>query len=139
MTPKVAARKVVLPYSGITTRREEDLITRRARVAVVALCAFALSACIGITPEAKMKVSQPINCSSGAADISYLENARASGGKRFAQGFFGIAPPSIIISLLRQAARSPEGAYTDHWRVASGSFNERIDDRITSIKQQCNL
>ena len=131
--------KVVFPYSGTITGKEEALATRSTRVAVVALCAFAFSACIGITPETKMKISQPVNCSSGAADISYLESERASGGKRFAQGFFGIAPPSIIISLFRQAARSPEGAYTDHWKVASGSYNEQMDDKITSIKRKCDL
>lgn len=115
------------------------MAARNTRVAVVALCAFALTACVGISPETKMKISEPVNCSSGYADIAYLESEHASGGKRFVQGLFGILPPSIIISALRAAARSPERMYLDHWSVASGSYNEQMDDKIASIKQRCNL
>ncbi len=115
------------------------MVIRSTRVFVVALCAFMLTACVGISPETKMKISEPVNCSSGYADISYLESEHASVGKRFLQGLFGVMPPSIIISALRAAARSPERMYLDHWTVASGSYNEQMDDKIASIKQKCNL
>ena len=115
------------------------MVIRSTRVSVVALCAFMLTACVGISPETKMKISEPVNCSSGYADISYLESEHASVGKRFLQGLFGVMPPSIIISALRAAARSPERMYLDHWTVASGSYNEQMDDKIASIKQKCNL
>jgi hypothetical protein len=139
LTHLVAGRKVVFPYAGIITGKEEALATRIASLAIVALCAFALTACVGISPETKMKISQPVNCSSGSADISYLESEHASGGKRLLQGLFGIMPPSIIISLFRAAAKNPEGMYLDHWKVASGSYNEQMVDRVASIKEQCNL
>ncbi len=112
---------------------------RSTRASVVALCAFSLTACVGISPEAKMKISEPVNCSSGYADISYLKSEHASAGKRFVQGLFGVLPPSIIISAIRAAARSPERMYLDHWSVASGSYNEQMDDKIASIRQTCNL
>ncbi len=114
------------------------MATRSTRVGA-ALCAFALSACVGISPETKMKISEPVKCSSGSADISYLDSEHASGGKRFLQGLFGIMPPSIVISIFRAAARSPEGMYLDHWRVASGSYNQQMNDKVASIKLQCNL
>ena len=113
---------------------------RSTRVSVVALCAlYSLTACVGISPETKMKISEPVNCSSGYEDISYLKSEHASGGKRLVQGLLGIMPPSIIISLFRSAARRPERMYLDHWTVASGSYNEQMEDKIASIKQKCSL
>ncbi len=116
----------------------EVLVAHSTRV-VVALCAVALIACVGITPETKMKISQPVDCSSAFEDIAHLENAHAGGGKRIFQGLMGVMPPSIIVSLFRAAARAPEGMYLDHWSVAWGTYNEKMDDKIASIRQKCDL
>ena len=114
------------------------MVARSTRVVVV-LCAVALVACVGITPETKMTISQPVDCSLAFEDIAHLENAHASIGKRFFQGLMGVMPPSIIVSLFRAAARAPEGMYLDHWRVATGSYNEQMDEKIESIRQRCDL
>jgi len=71
-----------------------------------------------------------------SSDIQTLEDARAGGGTRFLQGFQGIAPPMIVLSVLRDAVwgKPFRSVYLDHWRIAFGSYNRRIDERVTELR-----
>jgi len=51
------------------------------------------------------------------------------------QGIQGIAPPMVVLSLLRDIYGKPfRSVYLDHWRIAFGSYNRRIDERVTELQ-----
>jgi hypothetical protein len=98
--------------------------------------ALLLSGCAGINPDARYTLQQPMSCEQDAAQ---LEASRASDMWRFAQGLQGIAPPLAALSLLRDifVGRPYRSIYLDHWRVAFGSYNEKIDMRVAEIRDIC--
>ena len=107
------------------------------RILVAALCAILMSGCAGISEPTKQILKDSINCAQASSDRETLEADKAGALWRFAQGLQGIAPPMVVISLIRGAFNSPPGLYLDHWRVASGTYNERIDDRVEAIDREC--
>ena len=103
---------------------------------MLAACALFAAGCAGMTPEARQILQQPANCEQ---DTQELEASRAGGGKRFVQGLQGIAPPLLVLSLLRDIfiGKPYRSIYLDHWRVAFGSYNKKIDERVAEIRQSC--
>jgi len=94
------------------------------------------SGCAGMKPDARAMLQEPARCSNPQGDIQTLEASRPSGGKRFVQGLQGIAPPMVVLSLLRDVVGKPyRSIYLDHWRVAFGSYSRRIDERVAELEQ----
>ncbi len=102
------------------------------------LAAFALfaSGCAGMNADARHTLQQPMSCDQ---DTQELEASRANGMWRFTQGLQGIAPPLAALSLLRDifVGRPYRSVYLDHWRVAFGSYNEKIDARVAELQASC--
>ena len=45
-------------------------------------------------------------------------------------------PPMIVLSLIRDIIGKPyRSIYLDHWRVAFGSWNNRIDERVAELNE----
>ena len=110
----------------------------RRAAALLCVCALAASGCAGMNPDARAMLQEPASCDSPQGDTRILEASRPSGGKRFAQGLQGIMPPMIVLSLLRDIVGKPyRSIYLDHWRVAFGSYNKKIDTRVQEL-QACN-
>ena len=92
--------------------------------------------CVGISPQSRQMLQQPVSCQDAQRSIRTLQQDRAGGLERVAHGLQGIMPPAVIVSLLRDAYGKPfRSIYLDHWRVAFGSYNERIDERITELEK----
>ncbi len=89
-----------------------------------------------MSPEARLILQQPMSCEQSVGE---LQESRASGGKRFMQGLQGIAPPMVALSLLRDIfiGEPYRSIYLDHWRVAFGSYNEKIDARVAALERSC--
>ena len=91
--------------------------------------------CAGINPDARKMLQEPAACESPQQDIRLLEDSRAGGFKRVSQGIQGVAPPSVVISLIRDIfiGKPYRSIYLDHWRVAFGSYNKKIDTRVAKL------
>jgi hypothetical protein len=107
----------------------------RATAVLLCVCVLA-SGCAGMNPDARAMLQEPASCENPQGDTETLEASRAGGGKRFLRGLQGIMPPMIVLSLLRDIVGKPyRSIYLDHWRVAFGSYNRKIDERVTELKQ----
>jgi hypothetical protein len=112
--------------------------TRSVRIVCGVFAASVLfaSGCAGISPEARGILQQPMSCDNAQQDVQELQGSRASGGLRLAQGFQAIAPPMIVLSVLRDIfiGEPFRSVYLDHWRIAFGSYNNRIDARVSELE-----
>ncbi len=99
-------------------------------------CALFATGCAGMSPEARLILQQPASCEQAQQDMEELQDSRASGGKRVVQGFQGILPPLVVLSLLRDIfiGEPYRSIYLDHWRVAFGSYNNQIDARVEELQ-----
>ena len=116
-----------------------DQLTRNKRV-VALFAAYALFAtgCVGMDAGARKILQDPASCAEAREDIRALQDSRAGGFKRFTQGLQGIMPPMVVLSLLRDIYGKPyRSIYLDHWRVAFGSYNNKIDARVRKL-QACD-
>lgn len=109
-------------------------ITRVAGFA--AALALLTSGCAGISPEGRQMIHKPLDCANAQEGTRVLEADRAGGGLRVAQGFQAIAPPMIVLSALRDIfiGEPFRSVYLDHWRIAFGSYNRRIDARLAELQ-----
>ncbi len=110
--------------------------TLRNAAAMLAACALFAAGCAGMKPDGRQILQQPANCERAQMDIHALKDTRASGGWRFAQGLQGIAPPMVVLSVLRDLfiGKPYRSVYLDHWRVAFGSYNRKIDARVEYLQ-----
>jgi hypothetical protein len=51
--------------------------------------------------DARKMLQEPMNCANPQGDIQVLEESRPGGFKRVTQGLPALAPPMIVLSLLR--------------------------------------
>jgi hypothetical protein len=106
--------------------------------AMVTLITMTGYGCAGMNPDARKMLYEPASCDSPQADIKTLEDSRPGGFKRFTQGIQAIAPPIIVLSLLRDVVGIPyRSIYLDHWRVAFGTYDHKIDHRVEKL-QACS-
>ena len=105
-------------------------------VASVMACALLASGCAGMDPEARKLLQQSASCEEPTAQIETLQGSRAGAGLRVAQGLQGILPPMIVLSVLRDIfwGQPYRSIYLDHWRVAFGSYNRKIDARVAKLE-----
>ncbi len=108
----------------------------RNAAALLAACALFAAGCAGMKPEGRQILQQPANCERAQMDIHALKDTRAAGGLRFVQGIQAIAPPMVVLSLLRDLfiGKPYRSVYLDHWRVAFGSYNKKIDARVSELE-----
>lgn len=93
--------------------------------------------CAGISAQSRQMLQEPASCENAGQDIQTLQQDRAGALERVGQGLQGILPPAVVISLLRDAYGKPfRSIYLDHWRIAFGSYNGRIDARVREL-QEC--
>ena len=111
--------------------------TRRTAVSILSVCVLLTAGCVGIDPDARQVLWEPVNCADAGQDIPTLESSRQDGVTRLTHGLQGIMPPLVVISLLRDAfyGKPHRSIYLDHWRVAFGSYNNRIEERVAELRR----
>ncbi len=107
--------------------------TLRTAAAMLAACALGTSGCAVMKPDARQLLQEPPEC---GQSVEPLEASRGGGWWRFGQGLQAILPPLIVLSVLRDSliAKPYRSIYLDHWRVAFGSYNRRIDLRVEYLE-----
>ena len=104
---------------------------------VTALClAFAVS-CASISQETIAAIQRPVDCSTAEEDVTFLEDERSGFFGRLFAGITAVLPPGSFIVIGRGIFNSPDGIWTDKWKVAFGSYNRKIDDKVTETRSQC--
>lgn len=77
-------------------------------------------------------MKQPISCAHAEGDIRALQSEKAHTADQIAAGVQAIVPAALVIGLVTQT----EGTNV---RVATGKYNEMIDERIAEIKRKCGV
>ncbi len=90
-----------------------------------------------MNPDARQTLQAPPEC---GQRVEPLEASRGGAGWRVGQGLQAILPPMIVLSVLRDIfiGKPYRSVYLDHWRVAFGSYNRRLDERVEYL-QACNM
>lgn len=82
--------------------------------------------------RAKREIRKDINCKTAQEDIHILEKEKASANKQLAAGVRSVLPVSAVVGIVR-------GTWSDRTKVATGDYNEAIENKIKEIKWSCGL
>ncbi len=113
--------------------------TRKLTALVTALCAALAISCASISQETIAAIDRPVDCSSAQEDVTFLEDEKSGFFGRLFAGITAVLPPGSFIVIGRGLFNSPDGIWTDKWKVAFGSYNRQIDEKITDTRDQCGL
>ncbi len=100
---------------------------------VMVLCiSTLLVSCSSISKEAKTQLAKPVNCETAKQDIATLEKEKASVARQAAAGVTSILPLGAALALVTGDTKARA-------KVATGSYNRQIDEKIAEIKKTCGL
>ena len=99
---------------------------------VVIFAAMTLAGCAFQEKRVEQSLTQPINCDIAEGDIRVLESEKAHVGRQVVAGVTSIVPAGIVLGLVT-------GTTGTKFRVATGEYNKKIDERITDIKRTCGV
>ena len=91
-----------------------------------------MSGCSPVSKEAKQEMAQPVNCATAPADLRALEAEKAHVGKQIAAGVTAIVPVSLVVNVAT-------GTEKKHFQVATGKYDDMIDEKMAEIKTTCGL
>jgi hypothetical protein len=74
------------------------------------------------------------DCSNAKGDIAHLEHEKKSTDERKMKGVFAILPIGLVVN-----AVSDDGESDPNKEMEINEYNEKIDERIAEIKQNCNM
>lgn len=77
-------------------------------------------------------MAAPVNCATAEQDIATLEDEKASNKKRIADGIGSVVPQLAVTGILMRD-------YKDRAHVATGKYNNDIENKIAEIKKQCGI
>jgi len=113
---------------------------RRSAVILFSLTTL-LSACVHrenlsprptITNDEKASLEKRVNCATAEQDIATLEEEKASVGRRALAGVRSVIPFSAAAGILM-------GDFTDRVEVATGAYNEALENKIREIQTVCGI
>jgi hypothetical protein len=88
--------------------------------------------CTSDYEKVEKQMDDPINCATAEGDIRMLMHEKAHVTDQIAQGVSAFTPAGLVIGVAT-------GTEDTKAKVAAGSYNKMIDDRITQIKAHCNI
>jgi hypothetical protein len=91
-----------------------------------------LVSCATVSDTAKYYLDKPINCNTATTDIATLESEKASDSERTMAGVRAVVPSAAVIGMIRKD-------WSNRKEVASGEYNQAIDDKIVEIQRACNI
>ena len=96
--------------------------------------AVVVVACAAQFKQQEQALQQPIkiNCATAEGDIRMLQNEKAHVAQQVAMGITAIAPAGLVMGVLM-------GTEQTKLQVATGDYNNMIDQRIADIKMTCGL
>ena len=78
------------------------------------------------------QVAAPVNCATAEGDLRVLQSEKVSTGKAIADGVTAITPIGLV-------AGTATGTEKTKLQIASGKYNEMIDQKIVQIKTTCGI
>lgn len=82
--------------------------------------------------EQSLQNPGPINCRTAQGDLRVLQSEKANVAQRIAEGVTAIYPAGAVLGLIG-------GVEGTKLEVATGDYNDMIDQRIAQIKRTCGL
>jgi len=80
--------------------------------------------------EENLQRPRPVNCRTADGDLRVLESERAHVAQRIVEGASAIYPAGAVMGIVT----GTEGTKLE---VATGEYNQMIDDRIAEIRRVC--
>ena len=136
MKGSAAPAKITGFASALLCSAERESVVDQKAAAIVVTLALLVSGCAGMDPETRATLQEAPTCPPRIDEISLLLQNKPVGWWRIFQGVQAVAPPLAALSLLRDVIGKPyRSIYLDHWRVAFGSYNEQIDQRVRLLNK----
>jgi hypothetical protein len=82
--------------------------------------------------QVEQQVAAPVNCATAEGDLRTLQSEKVSTAKAIADGVTAITPIGLVAGA---ATGTEKGKLT----IASGKYNEMIDQKIVQIKTTCGI
>lgn len=82
--------------------------------------------------EVQQQEAAPVNCATAEGDLKTLQSEKVSTAKQIADGVTAITPIGLVAGVAT-------GTEKDKAQIASGKYNEMIDQKIAQIKAACGL
>jgi hypothetical protein len=79
--------------------------------------------------EARIK-DMPVNCDTAPGDLRMLDEEKKSTAQRASAGVRSVVPIGLVAGVV-------SGTAGVKYRIATGQYNQMIDDKIAQIKQAC--
>ncbi len=108
-----------------------DRLRSRAAIALVGTSLFAGCA-QQFKDQAQQIENQPIDCRTAPGDLRVLQNEKAHVAQQLAMGVTAVYPASLIMGVLT-------GTEGTKLQVATGQYNQMIDQKIAQIEATCGV
>jgi hypothetical protein len=96
----------------------------------VIFAALTFAGCALQERRVEQSLTAPISCPTAEGDIRVLESEKVHVGRQIVAGVTSIVPAGIVVGLVT-------GTTGIKFRVATGEYNKKIDERIADIKRTC--
>src|SRR5262249_33050904 len=104
-----------------------------SKTAAAALVVLALGGCQPpITQAEKQQLAPPVTCATAEGDVQTLQSEKARVGKQILEGVSAVTPIGLV-------AGAATGTESEKMQVASGDYNQMIDQKIVQIKTTCGI
>lgn len=80
--------------------------------------------------QIEANLNAPIDCRTAEADIRVLESEKAHLDEQVAKGVTSIVPVGLVVNVV-------QGDEDESLKVATGHYDQLIDDKIAQIKKKC--
>jgi hypothetical protein len=85
-----------------------------------------------IIKKGQADAKKPVSCATAEGDIRALQSEKIHAGQQMAAGVSSVVPVGLVVG----TATGQEGTNV---KVATGSYNKMLDDKIAEIKRECGL
>jgi hypothetical protein len=105
------------------------------KITLLGVSAIALAAMVGGCELQAKKTAQqvqamPVNCATADGDLRTLDSEKKTTMERISAGVRSVVPASLVVGVVAGTAGTK-------YQIATGKYNEMIDDKIADIKQAC--
>jgi uncharacterized MAPEG superfamily protein len=102
------------------------------KIFLIVLSIVLVAACAPITKQEKQELAKPIDCRTAEGDLRVLQSEKANVAQQIANGVTAIVPAGAIIGIVT-------GTESEKFKVATGDYNNMIDQKIAEIKTKCDM
>jgi hypothetical protein len=99
-------------------------------VCVIGLAAVVGGCSIQDKKTAKQVKEMPVNCATADGDLRMLEGEKKTTLQRISSGVRMVVPVGLVAGVATGTQRTK-------YQVATGTYNQMLDDKIAEIKQAC--